>query len=77
MQLGEVEVAGGNYAAGRPVTASSSAEYLDNGWRRAALTDGITRSALGYSMGFSTEALPMGTPASVGVDLGDLRRSAR
>ncbi|GAA1699004.1 hypothetical protein GCM10009745_51880 [Kribbella yunnanensis] len=74
MQLAEVEVAGGNYAAGRPVTTTTSSEYLDNGWRRSALTDGITTSNLGYSMGWSSEVGPADGTASATVDLGGATR---
>ncbi|MFC0627507.1 glycoside hydrolase domain-containing protein [Kribbella deserti] len=70
MQLAEVTVAGGNYAAGRTVTSSSSSEYHDNGWRRSALTDGITRSELSYSMGWTSEPFTDGQKPSATVDLG-------
>ncbi|TMR31859.1 discoidin domain-containing protein [Nonomuraea zeae] len=52
LQFAEIEVAGGNLAAGRAVSTSSS--YEGDGWSRTALTDGQTRSALGYSMGWSS-----------------------
>ncbi|MFD0480632.1 discoidin domain-containing protein [Nonomuraea thailandensis] len=45
MQFAEIEVAGGNLAAGRPVSTSTS--YEGDGWSRTALTDGQTRSAPG------------------------------
>ncbi len=41
-------------AAGRPVTVSSSVENTAAGWVRAAATDGVQNSALGYSMGWSS-----------------------
>ncbi|WP_328988980.1 discoidin domain-containing protein [Kribbella sp. NBC_01245] len=69
MQFGEVEVAGGNYAAGRAVTASSSSEFHDNGWRRSALTDGLTHSVLGYSLGWTSEPFTTGQQSAT-VDLG-------
>ncbi len=74
MQLAELEVAGGNYAAGRPVTASASSEYVVDGWRRSALTDGITTSNLNYSMGWSSEVGPANGTASATVDLGAATR---
>ncbi|MFI8823795.1 discoidin domain-containing protein [Streptomyces sp. NPDC053431] len=56
MQLAEIEAAGEDLAANRPVTASSSVE--DWGWKRAAATDGVRNSALGYSMGWSSLRSP-------------------
>ncbi|YCK37892.1 discoidin domain-containing protein [Actinomadura sp. ATCC 39365] len=76
MQLAEIEVAGGNLAAGRPVTASSSVEYLDEGWLRADLTDG-SRSALWYSMGWSSQPGVAGRTEWAAVDLGGPSRISR
>lgn len=59
MQFAEIEVAGGNLAAGRAVSTSSS--YEGDGWSRTALTDGQTRSALGYSMGWSSDGASTAT----------------
>ncbi|MFC5666073.1 discoidin domain-containing protein [Kitasatospora misakiensis] len=56
MQLAEIEAAGENLAANRPVTASSSVEA--EGWRRTAATDGVRNSAQGYSMGWSSLKSP-------------------
>ncbi|RSN11601.1 hypothetical protein DMB42_13560 [Nonomuraea sp. WAC 01424] len=76
MQLAEIEGAGGNLAAGRPVTASSSVEYLDEGWLRADLTDG-SRSALWYSMGWSSLPGAAGRTEWAAVDLGGPSRVSR
>ncbi|GAA1597604.1 hypothetical protein GCM10009804_62560 [Kribbella hippodromi] len=70
MQFAEVEVAGGNLAAGRPVTASTSSEYPNEGWLRSNLTDGSRQSRLWNSMGWTSESVPAGSPQSVRVDLG-------
>ncbi|MCA2228754.1 discoidin domain-containing protein [Nonomuraea sp. NEAU-L178] len=64
MQFAEIEVAGGNLAAGRAVSTSTS--YEGDGWSRTALTDGQTRSALGYSMGWSSHGA---STANATVDL--------
>lgn len=64
MQFAEIEVAGGNLAAGRAVSTSSS--YEGDGWSRTALTDGQTRSAPGYSMGWSSHGA---STANATVDL--------
>ncbi|MFB7470298.1 discoidin domain-containing protein [Kitasatospora sp. NPDC056184] len=56
LQLAEIEAAGDNLAANRPVTTSSSIE--GSGWRRAAATDGVLNSAAGYSMGWSSLRSP-------------------
>ncbi|GAA2793542.1 discoidin domain-containing protein [Nonomuraea dietziae] len=69
MQLAEIEAVGGNLAAGRPVTASSSVEYTDEGWLRTNLTDGA-RSALWYSMGWSSLPGTAGRTEWAVVDLG-------
>ncbi|MEV4060681.1 discoidin domain-containing protein [Nonomuraea dietziae] len=69
MQLAEIEAVGGNLAAGRPVTASSSVEYTDEGWLRTNLTDGA-RSALWYSMGWSSLPGTAGRTEWAAVDLG-------
>ncbi|MGZ0149131.1 discoidin domain-containing protein [Kribbella sp. WER1] len=70
MQFAEVEVAGGNLAAGRPVSSSTSSEYPNEGWLRANLTDGARQSRLWNSMGWTSESVPAGSPQSVRVDLG-------
>ncbi|MFF2659034.1 discoidin domain-containing protein [Kitasatospora sp. NPDC058032] len=68
MQLAEVEAAGDNLAANRPVTTSSSVEA--SGWGRAAATDGVLNSAAGYSMGWSSLKSPTATAdESLTVDL--------
>ncbi|MEV6950957.1 discoidin domain-containing protein [Streptomyces sp. NPDC051183] len=53
LQLAEIEAAGENLAANRPVTASSSIE--GSGWKRRAATDGALNSAQGYSLGWSSQ----------------------
>ncbi|MFC0627501.1 glycoside hydrolase domain-containing protein [Kribbella deserti] len=70
MQLAELEVAGGNLAAGRAVSTSSSVEYTNEGWLRSNATDGIRQSLLWNSMGWSSDAVAAGTPQSLQVDLG-------
>ncbi|MDX3006011.1 discoidin domain-containing protein [Kribbella solani] len=70
MQFAEVEVAGGNLAAGRPVTASTSSKYPNEGWLRANLTDGARQSRLWNTMGWTSESVPAGSAQSVRVDLG-------
>ncbi|MEV7780078.1 discoidin domain-containing protein [Kitasatospora sp. NPDC088351] len=68
MQLAEIEAAGDNLAANRPVTTSSSIE--GSGWGRAAATDGVLNSAAGYSMGWSSLKSPTAAAnESVVVDL--------
>ncbi len=68
MQLAEIEAAGENLAANRPVTASSSIE--DSGWKRTAATDGVQNSAQGYSMGWSSQKSPTAAAAEwISVDL--------
>ncbi len=59
MQLAEIETVGGNLAVNRPVRSSSSLESA--GWRRAAATDGVLNSALGYSMGWTSAKSPTAT----------------
>ncbi|WP_146616647.1 discoidin domain-containing protein [Kitasatospora sp. SolWspMP-SS2h] len=59
MQLAEIETAGGDLAVNRPVQSSSSLE--SSGWRRAAATDGVLNSALGYSMGWTSAKSPTAT----------------
>ncbi|MFC9687663.1 glycoside hydrolase domain-containing protein [Kribbella sp. NPDC056951] len=70
MQLAEVEVAGGNFAAGRPVTSSTSSEFVGEGWLRANLTDGARQSRLWNSMGWTSDSVPANSPQWVRVDLG-------
>ncbi len=65
MQLAEVEVAGGNLAAGRPVSASSSSEFTAEGWLRSNLTDGSHQSRLWNSMGWTSESV-RATSSAVG-----------
>ncbi|MFC9329761.1 discoidin domain-containing protein [Kitasatospora sp. NPDC057015] len=84
MQLAEIEAAGRNLALGRPVTASSSVENPAAGWVRAAATDGVTTSGLGYSMGWSSAQSPTAAAdAWATVDLqgrstvGEVRLTAR
>lgn len=69
LQFAEIEAAGGNLAAGRTVTASSSVEYLNEGWLRANLTDGA-RSALWHSMGWSSLPGAASRTEWAAVDLG-------
>ncbi|MEU7891924.1 discoidin domain-containing protein [Nonomuraea sp. NPDC049152] len=69
MQLAEIEAVGGNLAAGRPVTASSSVEYRNEGWLRTNLTDG-SRSALWHSMGWSSLPGTASRTEWAAVDLG-------
>jgi hypothetical protein len=54
LQLAQFEVYGGNLAAGRAVTASSSVSDPVTGWLPAAATDGFRQSTLGFSMGWSS-----------------------
>ncbi|MGW1343966.1 discoidin domain-containing protein [Kribbella sp. NPDC002412] len=70
MQFAEVEVAGGNLAAGRTVSSSSSSELTAEGWLRANLTDGARQSRLWNSMGWTSASVPAGSSQSVRVDLG-------
>ncbi|MET7282244.1 glycoside hydrolase domain-containing protein [Kribbella sp. NPDC005582] len=77
MQLAEVEVAGGNFAAGRPVTSSSSSEFFAEGWLRTNLTDGARQSRLWNSMGWTSESTSATTPQWVRVDLGGPSRISK
>ncbi|MFI5732315.1 discoidin domain-containing protein [Kribbella sp. NPDC051587] len=70
MQFAEVEVAGGNLAAGRPVSSSTSSEFVNEGWLRANLTDGARQSRLWNSMGWTSESVAANSPQWVRVDLG-------
>ena len=70
MQFAEVEVAGGNLAAGRPVTASSSSEFTAEGWLRSNLTDGSRQSRLWNTMGWTSDSVAAGSPQYARVDLG-------
>jgi hypothetical protein len=54
MQFAEIEALGGDLALGRPVTASSSVEYPDEGWLKADLTDGAHHTDLWNSSGWSS-----------------------
>ena len=55
MQFAEVRAVGGNFAAGRPVTYSSSYESAAEGWGAMYGTDGARLSTLGYSEGWSSD----------------------
>ncbi|TDD55441.1 DUF4091 domain-containing protein [Kribbella antibiotica] len=70
MQLAEVEVAGGNLAAGRSVSSSTSSEFFNEGWLRSNLTDGARQSRLWNSMGWTSDSVAANTPQWVRVDLG-------
>ncbi|WP_405063869.1 discoidin domain-containing protein [Kribbella sp. NBC_01505] len=70
MQLAEVEVAGGNLAAGRPVSSSTSSEFTNEGWLRSNLTDGARQSRLWNSMGWTSESVAANSSQWVRVDLG-------
>lgn len=70
MQFAELEVAGGNLAAGRPVTASSSSEFTAEGWLRSNLTDGSRQSRLWNTMGWTSESVAAGSSQYARVDLG-------
>ncbi|MFI6539770.1 discoidin domain-containing protein [Nonomuraea sp. NPDC050547] len=76
LQLAEIEAAGGNLAAGRTVTSSSSVEYVNEGWLRTGLTDGA-RSALWHSMGWSSLPGTAGRTEWAAVDLGGQSRVSR
>lgn len=69
MQLAEIKAYGGNLAAGRPVTASSSYETPGEGWRRAGPTDGNHLSTLWNSMGYSSATGPAARTEWAGADL--------
>ena len=70
MQFAEIEAAGGDLAAGRPVASSSSVEYVNESWLRTDLTDGIHHSDLWYSMGWSSTGAATQHTESAQVDLG-------
>jgi hypothetical protein len=70
MQFAEVEVAGGNLAAGRPVSTSTSSEFTAEGWLRSNLTDGSHQSRLWNSMGWTSASVGAGSPQYARVDLG-------
>jgi F5/8 type C domain/Domain of unknown function (DUF4091) len=53
MQFAELQAYGGNLAAGRPVTTSSS--YEGDGWSRRNATDGSGLSTVYHSMGWSSD----------------------
>lgn len=77
MQLAEIEAYGGNLAAGRPVSASSSYEAPAEGWQRANLTDGSHLSTVWNTMGWSSAAGAQNRTEWVGVDLGGPSRISR
>ncbi|WP_165956413.1 glycoside hydrolase domain-containing protein [Kribbella antibiotica] len=52
MQFAELQAYGGNLAAGRPATATSS--YEGDGWSERNVTDGSWMSILQHSMGWSS-----------------------
>lgn len=70
MQFAEVEVAGGNLAAGRPISTSTSSEFTAEGWLRSNLTDGSRQSRLWNSMGWTSASVPAGSSQYARVDLG-------
>ncbi|MCD9024225.1 discoidin domain-containing protein [Cohnella silvisoli] len=71
MQFAEIQVFGGNLAAGKTVTASSSYESASDGWGKANATDGARLSNIGYSMGWSSNnTLTSNHTEWVTVDLG-------
>lgn len=70
MQFAEVEVAGSNLAAGRPVSTSTSSEFAAEGWLRSNLTDGSRQSRLWNSMGWTSASVPAGSSEYARVDLG-------
>ncbi|MEU8147877.1 discoidin domain-containing protein [Nonomuraea sp. NPDC048901] len=70
MQFAEIEAAGGNLAAGRTVTSSSSVEYPAESWLRVNATDGVRHSNLWYSMGWSSLIGTTDHPEWLQVDLG-------
>ncbi|WP_344311575.1 discoidin domain-containing protein [Fodinicola feengrottensis] len=72
-QLAEIAAYGGNLAAGRPVTSSSSYESPSEGWGAACATDGSWLSALASPMGWSSGGATAATQTEwVSVDLGAL-----
>lgn len=68
LQFADLQAFGGNLAAGKMVTASSSYESAGDGWTMANATDGATLSNVYYSMGWSS-AISAGSEW-VTVDLG-------
>lgn len=68
LEFAELQAFGGNLAAGKTVSASSSYESTSDGWAMANATDGATLSNLYYSMGWSS-AISSGSEW-VTVDLG-------
>ncbi|MFC5403335.1 discoidin domain-containing protein [Cohnella soli] len=71
MQLAEIQVFGGNLAAGMKVTASSSYESAADGWGMMNATDGARLSNANYSMGWSSNSNLASNHAEwVTVDLG-------
>lgn len=70
LQLAEVEVAGGNLAAGRAVTASSAHSSPADGWLPRYATDGNPRSQPGHSLGWSSAVGDADRPEWIAVDLG-------
>ncbi|MER5425354.1 discoidin domain-containing protein [Streptosporangium roseum] len=77
MQLAEIEAAGGNLAAGRPFTSSSSVEYPEESWINSNATDGIHTSDLGYSMGWSSTGATTQHTEWARVDLGGPSRISK
>lgn len=68
LQFADLQAFGGNLAAGKSVSASSSYESAGDGWTMANATDGATLSNVYYSMGWSS-AISSGSEW-VTVDLG-------
>jgi hypothetical protein len=73
--------AGGNLAAGRVVSASSSSEFSAEGWLRSNLTDGSRQSRLWNTMGWTSDSVAAGSTQYAGVqfpgDHGSLCASPR
>ncbi|MFC5406086.1 glycoside hydrolase domain-containing protein [Cohnella soli] len=71
LHFAEIQAFGGNLAAGKKVTASSSYESLADGWAKANATDGARLSNAFYSMGWvSGNNLTTNHTEWVKVDLG-------
>jgi len=71
MQIGEIEVYGGNLSANRTVGYTSSYEAGSAGWGAATVTDSTKSSMAGYSMGWSSNnSLTANHTESVTIDLG-------
>ncbi|MFC5402753.1 discoidin domain-containing protein [Cohnella soli] len=71
MQFAEIQAFGGNLAAGKKVTASSSYESASDGWLLMNATDGARLSNVYYSMGWSSNSnLTSNHTEWVTVDLG-------